>query len=235
MSPCDKKHEILAIIPARGGSKGIPRKNIKELCGKPLIAYSIEVALKTKKIDRVLVSTDDEEIAEISKNYGADVPFLRPKEIAQDRSNLLDTINFTLSRLGETGYRPYVLVILYPTHPFRSVALLNFLLQQAQNGHSQVNTAKKIVHDPCSLFQRSLDRKLKPLLTSPKIPDPSPGEIFFKHSGLFHSMTYGGRTKNYLHILENPIQWLDIDTPDDFHLAEEVIKNNLFDFSNDPA
>lgn len=69
----------IAIIPARGGSKRIPRKNIKEFCGKPLIAYSIEVALASKLFERVIVSTDDQEIAEIAKRYGAEVPFLRPK------------------------------------------------------------------------------------------------------------------------------------------------------------
>ncbi|MBW1723549.1 MAG: hypothetical protein JRH13_15900, partial [Deltaproteobacteria bacterium] len=76
------KPEVLAIIPARGGSKGLPRKNIRDLCGKPLIAYSIEVALRAKLIDRVVVSTEDEEIAEISESFGAEVPFLRPKEMA---------------------------------------------------------------------------------------------------------------------------------------------------------
>ena len=75
---------IVAIIPARGGSKGIKRKNIRILNGKPLISYTIEQALKSKYIDRVIVSTEDLEIAEISKSFGAEVPFLRPQELAQD-------------------------------------------------------------------------------------------------------------------------------------------------------
>jgi CMP-N-acetylneuraminic acid synthetase len=78
--------KVLAIIPARGGSKGIPRKNIRDLCGKPLIAYSIEAAIKSRLINRVIVSTDDEEIAEISKSFGAEVPFMRPVCLAEDRS-----------------------------------------------------------------------------------------------------------------------------------------------------
>ena len=77
----NKKIEVLAIIPARGGSKGIPRKNIREFAGYPLIAYSIQAALNSKLVTRVIVSTDDEEIALVAKQYGAEVPFLRPSEI----------------------------------------------------------------------------------------------------------------------------------------------------------
>jgi CMP-N,N'-diacetyllegionaminic acid synthase len=91
-STLNEKPETIAIIPARGGSKGIPRKNIVDLCGKPLIAYAIEAALKSDMITRVVVSTDDEGIAEISTAYGAEVPFLRPKEMALDRSSIGDAI-----------------------------------------------------------------------------------------------------------------------------------------------
>ena len=76
--------KCIAIIPARGGSKRIPRKNIKEFYGKPLIAYSIQAALESKLFDKVIVSTDDEEIANIAKKYGAEVPFMRPKELSDD-------------------------------------------------------------------------------------------------------------------------------------------------------
>ena len=80
---------ILAVIPARGGSKGIPGKNIKDLYGQPLISYTIQAALDCKKIDRVVVSTDSEEIAGVAKKYGADVPFLRPAALAMDTSKRL--------------------------------------------------------------------------------------------------------------------------------------------------
>ena len=79
-----KDKKILAVIPARGGSKGIPRKNIKNLGGKPLIAWTIECAQKSKYLDRIVVSTEDEEIAQVAKKWGADVPFMRPMELAQD-------------------------------------------------------------------------------------------------------------------------------------------------------
>ena len=86
------KNKIIAIIPSRGGSKGLPRKNIRLIAGKPLIAWTIEKAKKSKYIDKVVVSTEDEEIAEISKKYGAEVPFIGPKELATDESPTIDAI-----------------------------------------------------------------------------------------------------------------------------------------------
>ncbi len=93
--------KCIAIIPARGGSKRIPRKNIKEFHGKPLIAYSIETALKSKLFEKVVVSTDDEEIAKISKEYGAEVPFLRPKELSDDFTGTGDVIKHALDYLKQ--------------------------------------------------------------------------------------------------------------------------------------
>ena len=86
----DKK--VLAIIPARGGSKGLPGKNIKELCGKPLIAWSIEVAKACCNIDRIVVSTDDDRIAEVAKKYGIEIPFMRPAELATDTTSIVDVL-----------------------------------------------------------------------------------------------------------------------------------------------
>ncbi len=95
--------KVVAVIPARGGSKRIPRKNIKKFHGKPLIAYSIEVALSSKLFDKVVVSTDDEEIASIAKDYGADVPFIRPKELSDDFTGTGDVINHALEYLRDKG------------------------------------------------------------------------------------------------------------------------------------
>ena len=95
--------KVVAVIPARGGSKRIPRKNIKDFYGKPLIAYSIEVALNSKLFDKVVVSTDDEEIASIAKDYGADVPFIRPKKLSDDFTGTGDVVNHALAYLQEQG------------------------------------------------------------------------------------------------------------------------------------
>lgn len=107
----------LAIIPARGGSKRIPKKNIKDFFGKPFIAYSIEAALKSNLFDRVVVSTDDDEIAKIAKQYGAEVPFLRPKELSDDFTGTQDVINHTIDHLEDLGkYYEYICTI-YATAP----------------------------------------------------------------------------------------------------------------------
>jgi CMP-N,N'-diacetyllegionaminic acid synthase len=112
--------EVLALIPARGGSKALPRKNVRLLAGKPLIVHSIDVALAAETVTRVLVSTDDEEIAEISRGADAEVPFLRPAEFAQDDSPDLDAFRHALEWLAENErYRPDLVVHLRPTHPVR--------------------------------------------------------------------------------------------------------------------
>ena len=115
----DKK--ILAIIPARGGSKGIVGKNIKELNGKPLIAYTIEEAKKSEHINRIVVSTDNEEIANISKKYGAEVPFLRPLELAQDDTPTIECVIHMLNVLKENeDYIPDYVCLLQCTSPLRT-------------------------------------------------------------------------------------------------------------------
>ncbi len=110
--------KAIAIIPARGGSKRIPRKNIKDFFGKPLIAYSIEVALKSKLFDKVIVSTDDEEIAKIAVEYGAVVPFLRPKELSDDFIGTGAVINHTLEYLKSVGETYDFVCTIYATAPF---------------------------------------------------------------------------------------------------------------------
>lgn len=116
-----KFNNIIAIIPARGGSKGIPRKNIRLLHGKPLIAWTIETALSTSCLKRVIVSTDDEEIAEVAEKYGAEVPFLRPKKYAQDDTTDMPVYEHTLHWLEENErYIPDIVVWLRPTAPLRT-------------------------------------------------------------------------------------------------------------------
>ena len=112
------QNSCVAIIPARGGSKRIPRKNIKDFHGKPLIAYSIEVALKSKLFEKVIVSTDDEEIAKIAIKYGASVPFLRPKELSDDFTGTGAVVNHTLEYLKSIGENYDFVCTIYATAPF---------------------------------------------------------------------------------------------------------------------
>ncbi len=109
--------KCVAIIPARGGSKRIPRKNIKPFFGKPLIAYSIETALNSKLFDKVIVSTDDEEIAEVAGSYGAEVPFIRPKELSDDFTGTVDVAEHALSWLKEHGEVYDFACTIYATAP----------------------------------------------------------------------------------------------------------------------
>ena len=114
--------EIISIIPARGGSKGIPKKNIVLLAGKPLIAYSIGQSLQCRHIKRTIVSTDDPEIAEIAREYGAEVPFIRPKELAKDDTPDLPVFLHALDWLEkQESYLPDLIVHLRPTSPLREV------------------------------------------------------------------------------------------------------------------
>ena len=116
-----RMEKILAVIPARGGSKGILKKNIRPFCGKPLLAYSIEAAKGAPSVDRVIISTDSQEIADVGKKYGAEVPFLRPPELAEDGSKVVDAVVHLLEKLkGDEGYEPTHVLLLQPTSPMRT-------------------------------------------------------------------------------------------------------------------
>lgn len=115
-------HKILGVITARGGSKGIPRKNIKELKGEPLIAYTIKAAQESGIFDRIILSTDDAEIAEVAKKYGVEVPFMRPAELAQDNTPHLPVMQHAVSWLKDNeDYCPDAVMLLQPTAPLRQV------------------------------------------------------------------------------------------------------------------
>lgn len=123
----------IAIIPARGGSKRIPRKNINDFCGKPMIAWSIEAALKSSCFDRVIVSTDDQEIAEVAQKYGAEVPFIRPAELANDFAGTIPVVKHATEWLIQHQQKPSLVCCLYATAPFVTAKdLQRGLLQQQQ-------------------------------------------------------------------------------------------------------
>ena len=122
----------LAIIPARGGSKRIPRKNIKPFCGKPMIAWSIEAAQGSGCFDRIIVSTDDEEIAEFARQWGAEVPFMRPAELADDHATTRPVVNHAIREATRIYGAPEAVCCLYPTAPFVTVEDLRRGLQMLQ-------------------------------------------------------------------------------------------------------
>ena len=106
----------LCVIPARGGSKRIPKKNIKNFCGKPIILWSIEEAIKSKCFEKIIVSTDDEEIANLAKNYGAEVPFIRPKKLSGDRIETIPVISHAIMHQKKITKRQLMFVVFIPLH-----------------------------------------------------------------------------------------------------------------------
>jgi N-acylneuraminate cytidylyltransferase len=125
MSPAPGRPEVLALIPARGGSKSIPRKNLLMIAGKPLIAHTIEQALASRHITRTIVSTDDDEIAEVARRCGAEVPFMRPAAISRDESTDLEVFRHALATLRDGGYACECVAHLRPTGPVRRVARID--------------------------------------------------------------------------------------------------------------
>ena len=130
----DKK--VLGIIPARGGSKGLPGKNIMKTNGKPLISWTIQQANRSSYIDKVIVSTDDAEIAEISKKEGADVPFLRPARLATDTAKTIDVVEHLISELRKNNEIYDIIVLLEPTSPLRKDDDINLAIEALDRGRS---------------------------------------------------------------------------------------------------
>jgi len=127
----NKRLNIVAIIPARGGSKGVPGKNIRLLAGKPLIAYTIEEAKKSKYIDRIIVSTDDKKIAYIANKYGAEVPFMRSVKFSGDNVSVIpDTVRYIVKELEKMKYEIDMIVVLQPTSPLRKAKHIDEAVQK---------------------------------------------------------------------------------------------------------
>lgn len=156
---------ILAWIPARGGSKGIKDKNIKPLCGKPLIAHTIEAAFGSKYVDRVMVSTDSERIADVAEAYGAWVPSLRPAELAADTSKTLDAVLYTIGLLQSMNESFDVFCLLQPTSPLRdSQDIDNALEAYISCGYQSIVSVSPVEEPPLLIRSIAVDGHLEPLL-----------------------------------------------------------------------
>ncbi len=166
--------EVLVVIPARGGSKGIPRKNIRLLAGYPLIAYSIEIARQSTLVTRIIVSTDDEEIAAIARELGAEVPFLRPPELAQDDTRDLPVFQHALNWLNEKeGYIPDAVVQLRPTTPIRERDSLDRAIKLLID-HPAADSVRAVVvpdKNPFKMWTIRPDGMMKPLIQLDEIQE----------------------------------------------------------------
>ncbi|MFA5099315.1 MAG: acylneuraminate cytidylyltransferase family protein [Candidatus Omnitrophota bacterium] len=148
-------NNVVALIPARGGSKGVPGKNIKDLAGHPLIAYSIGAARMSRRIDRVIVSTDSSEIADIARAYGAEVPFMRPREISQDTSTDLELFCHAIQWFKGAGPIPGLMVHLRPTTPFRTAGDIDRAVDliRSDNDATSLRSVHELSEPPQKMFR----------------------------------------------------------------------------------
>jgi CMP-N-acetylneuraminic acid synthetase len=228
-----KSYKILAIIPARGGSKGIRRKNLQKLSGKPLIAHTIIAAKKTKSINKIIVSTDDKEIGKISKNNGAEVPFLRPKQISKDTSSIIEVIKHALKFLQENqSYVPDIIILLQPTSPLRTSQLITKTINTLKKSKAtSVITVSKITKHPYAAYWLKNDF-LKPFeKNSAKYSRRQEFPDLFFPTGAVYTFWYDTLKKfNSLHGPKiKPIvvhdEDIDIDNLQDLFFAEMMLKN----------
>ncbi len=229
---------FLGLIPARGGSKGIPRKNLRELAGKPLIAWSIEAALKSCEIDRVVVSTDDEEIAEAARKYGAEVPFMRPSELAQDDTPGICVQFHALEWLRDRqGYMPDYSLLLQPTSPLRIHEDIDNIIVMTREKRAEAALSLIIAEqNPFWMKKIDSDGHVSPFLDEshyhmaqrqdlPKVYIPN-GALFVANAALLlkHRSVLPLETYGYIMPAERSI---DINSEWEFAIAEMLLKRRL--------
>lgn len=223
---------MLAIIPARGGSKGLPGKNIKELRGKPLLAYTVEAALAAEGVSQVIISTDNDKIAEIATEHGAECPFMRPAELASDTAKSIDTYLYTVGKMEEIkGQSIPNFMILQPTSPLRNQqhieeAIQLFHSKKADSVVSYVEEAHPIN------WHRYLDQegRFENVFTEHSLLNrqeyrktyyPNGAIYIFKHELVKKGKYYS--EKSFAYIMDKKYS-VDIDTQEDFDYAEHLLQ-----------
>jgi N-acylneuraminate cytidylyltransferase len=243
---------VLALIPARGGSKSIPRKNIRTFAGHPLIAYSIAAGLAAETVSRVIVSTDDEEIAAIAQRYGAETPFLRPAEDARGRSLSADNtpdlpvFQHALEWLDEhEGYQPEIVVQLRPTSPLRRVWHIDQAVYQLLE-HPEADAVRTVCvpfQNPFKMWRISPEGFMQPLVeTSYPEPYNMPRqllpEVYWQTGYVDAAWADTILSKNsmtgerILPLIIDPSEWIDIDSPDDWRRAERLLESGELTFDD---
>jgi len=235
-----KDKKVLAIIPARAGSKRLPGKNSKVLCGKPLVQWTIEAALNCPPISKVIVSTDCEHIAAIAKKCGVPVPFLRPEEIAGDTATAIDVVRHTVSYLGDQGDTYDYIVWLQPTSPLRTSENIIEALNTFKNKKAAgVISVCECDHSP--LWSNTLDEQgsMQNFLTSFLKENPRSQALptYYRLNGALYIATVDDLLKQGTFFLENDLysyvmsreSSVDIDHHLDFKLAEFLLAEELDD------
>ena len=232
----NKNLKYISIIPARGGSKGVPGKNTRTLAGKPLIAWSIESSLSCGLISKTIVSTDDLCIADIAKRYGAEVPFMRPHELAKDETATEPVLKHTLEWLQNNGYSVNAFILMQPTSPFRKKNTISDAIKkfETQNLNSLLSVCKnnhffwKNVNKPQSLYDYR---------NRPRRQDIQEDERWYKETGSIYItradafMRQGNRLCEPIGIyVMDDEEGYEIDTVTDFCILESIMsKSNLYD------
>jgi N-acylneuraminate cytidylyltransferase len=222
----------VAIIPARGGSKRIPRKNIKSFCGKPIIGYSIQAALASKLFDRIIVSTDDERIAAVSRTQGAETPFIRPKELADDYTGTSAVVRHALQWFQKQGENVTLACCIYATAPFIHPRYL-------KKGYHILQTSRKSFAFSVTSFSFPIQRAVR-ILADGSLDAMYPGNVNARSQDLeeaFHDagQFYWGTVQAFLsdEVLFSPVSMpvilprylvQDIDTLEDWKRAELMYK-----------
>lgn len=232
--------KILCLIPARSGSKGIPNKNIKHLCGKPLLSWSIDQAKKSKYEMRIIVTTDSEQYARIARDYGAETPFLRPKGISQDLSTDLEFIEHALKELKKKDYIPDFIVQLRPTYPTRKVEILDKTIELFIKNRDKYDSLRTVIpfdKSPYKMY-RIIDKDLVPLFKEvngidepynhcrQNLPDTylHNGYIDILNSDIVLSGKISG--ERIFPYLMSKNEYHDIDYEEDFKEVEKLIMNS---------
>lgn len=225
---------VLAIIPARGGSKGIPHKNIADAGGRPLISYTIEAAKNCPYIDRILVSTDDKKIAGVSRSCGADVPFLRPDYLSSDTAKSIDAVLHAIDFCREHDRAYDIAVLLQPTSPLRTGEDITGALDHfIRNGFDSLLSLSEIDEHP--LLTRQIDettKRLKPLLpmgSTVRRQDMAPyyhvnGAIYINYCKDLTRET--SLNDNHYGYVIPALHGLDVDTPADLELVSYYLAKN---------
>jgi CMP-N-acetylneuraminic acid synthetase len=228
--------KILTIIPARCGSKGIKDKNIIDLCSKPLIAYSIEQAIELKKnslIDTIIVSTDCDKIADISKKLGAEVPFLRPDELALDRSKSIDFMIHAINYYENMDIYFDAILLLQPTSPLRSFNILKNAIEVfiTEDKESLISVYKEEYINDLVMYKNSSKTMLEPLnkLHNKGVRRQDHGSVYIRNGAIYLTKIQYIK-KNKQIISDNPLfvemeklNSINIDTKEDLELLRSIL------------
>ena len=228
------EQKVLALVPARGGSKGLPGKNARSLCGRPLIQWSIDTALACDEIDAVLVSTDDDQIAAMAAAAGAEVPFLRPPALADDTASSIDVVIHALDFLESKGRVFDIVLLLEPTSPLREVADIHVALQRMVDTRAAaiVSVCRAESTHPAFMFRTTGQGRLEPFMSaSPTGLRRQEIEPLFYLDGTIYASTVNAlrQRRSFYHedtLAYEVAKWkaLEIDDIEDFQMVEAIAK-----------